>query len=727
MTMNENIVAHPSAFVKYFIRSRGLKNTWFERVELPDHSVQTFASLISEPTDVEAWYTMNIWKGDKRSRTAWMGAHGIAIDVDYCPDGIHSPVPDSTKVPIDPASFGANLFHWTPRGFRVIFVFDRPWTGTVEAWQELVKGSEYFVKQALRDHTAFVLDEKVTKDTARLVYAPNARVGGVQRSAEVLVVDREPTTFDSLSTPGVWTLKDIWNARNVHLAEDWPDSNGECPACGHNGCFGRLSNEETKWVCFSANHGTDSGHCGTDSGSVWVGSAIDLEANRQERSVLEVLDSGGYFLKSKTDKTVTAAEEQAIEEDPLFLKMLEDYVLIDGETKVYCVPANRFYTAEALSMAYPKFYKRWLQHPERRFMPMSRIVFKPQGCAPSEINLYRGLDTAPAPGKCEKIVAHVYNMCDYDPALAHHLLCWLAWPLQHPGAKMGYAVVVHGGQGTGKSLFFEHLMMKQIYGLRYGIQIGQTELESSFTGWLSQKLFVVCNEVSGSVAERKHARNRLKSLITDTHFAIDEKYMPLRTEENHANLVFLSNEHQPVLPEMDDRRYEIIRFDRKESADYYDALADEIKDGGSGAFLQYLLNYDTRDYRGTSEKPMVTAAKETLVATSRTAPDQFLAEWRAGDTQYPFVSCGIDDLWLAYRLWCKESGYYPGTKVTFGRTLVLSPFGKDIGLGTTMVDGKNTRYRKIEALDQGSYADQIRLFREEYNNAYVNYRTRTQI
>jgi putative DNA primase/helicase len=318
-------------------------------------------------------------------------------------------------------------------------------------------------------------------------------------------------------------------------------------------------------------------------------------------------------------------------------------------------------------------------------------------------------------------------MCGYDAKLAHHMFCWLAWPLKYPGTKMGYSIVVHGGQGTGKSLFFERLMM-QIYGLQYSIQIGQTELESHYTGWLSQKLFVVCNEVSSSAAERKLSKNRLKSVITDKWFSIEEKYMPVRTEENHANLVFLSNEHQPVLPDMDDRRYEIVRFDSRMDADYYVNLAAEIENGGAEAFYDFLLKYDTKDYMGAAEKPHITAAKEVLVSSSRTPHEQFLYEWKAGLTQFPYVSCAVDDFWNAYKIWCKEGGYFIGTKNGLGRTLSNHPMAKEVEQGMAIIDGNQTRIRLLKkGISDLSVQEQIKLFREAYNEAYINYNTRIKL
>ena len=52
-------------------------------------------------------------------------------------------------------------------------------------------------------------------------------------------------------------------------------------------------------------------------------------------------------------------------------------------------------------------------------------------------------------------------MCakESDPeALYQWVLRWLAYPIQHPGAKMQTTIVIHGPQGTGKNMFFEAIV-----------------------------------------------------------------------------------------------------------------------------------------------------------------------------------------------------------------------------------------------------------------------------
>ena len=89
-------------------------------------------------------------------------------------------------------------------------------------------------------------------------------------------------------------------------------------------------------------------------------------------------------------------------------------------------------------------------------------------------------------GSCEYLVDLLRYMCAKESKpeeLFQWVIRWLAYPIQHPGAKMQTTIVVHGPQGTGKNMFFEAIM--GIYG-RYGRIIDQSAIEDKFNDWASR-------------------------------------------------------------------------------------------------------------------------------------------------------------------------------------------------------------------------------------------------
>lgn len=301
------------------------------------------------------------------------------------------------------------------------------------------------------------------------------------------------------------------------------------------------------------------------------------------------------------------------------------------------------------------------RHPvwQRRAVFLDRIGFDPtEKDASVECNLWRGWPTKPKRGKCDLLLSLLHYQCSAEPAVANELfdwvIKWLAYPIQHPGTKMQTAIIMHGPQGTGKGRFFEWGYMP-IFG-RYGVYLDQDALEDKHgSDWQSCKLFVLADEVLAR-AEMYHHKNKLKNLVTSKRIRVNPKGLIAYEETNHLNIVFLSNEKQPLVLENDDRRYCVIWTPPPLDQDFYDELSDEIEAGGVEALHWYLLNeVDLGDFRPWT-KPPVTQAKRDLINMSRDSVDRFFRDWQTGDTPFPLCPAGSSDVYRAYLLWCRENG-----------------------------------------------------------------------
>src|SRR5690554_3827280 len=181
---------------------------------------------------------------------------------------------------------------------------------------------------------------------------------------------------------------------------------------------------------------------------------------------------------------------------------------------------------------------------------------------------------------------HICSAEENAEAVYLWLLKSLAYPIQHPGAKMQSAVVVNGKQGTGNSQFFKAI--SRIYG-DYGLTINQSAVENPRNVWLASRLFVLAEEVIAR-KELHHVKNALKDLITGDTVYVDPKFVNPYPERNHVNLVFLSNETMPVVLEDDDRRHLVIWMPAPRDDYFYAAVEQEIEEGGIAALHHYLLN-----------------------------------------------------------------------------------------------------------------------------------------
>ena len=305
-------------------------------------------------------------------------------------------------------------------------------------------------------------------------------------------------------------------------------------------------------------------------------------------------------------------------------------------------------------------WRDWKLIPDRKVVRLDEVGFDPAGQDPRiKCNLWGGWPTKPKAGSCELILELLEYLCANEQdgsgqsraAVYDWVLKWLAYPIQHPGAKMRTALVFHGPQGAGKNLFFETILA--IYG-DYGRIVDQNAVEDKFNDWASRKLFIIADEVVAR-AELFHTKNKLKALITSDTIRINPKNVAAHEERNHLNVVFLSNERQPLVLEEGDRRYVVIWVPDSLPANYYREVGAEVANGGVAALHHHLLNLDLGDFSPYTPPPM-TRSKRDLIDVSLGSEERFINDWISGFTPYPVIPCASMDLYTAYLRWCRTNG-----------------------------------------------------------------------
>lgn len=271
------------------------------------------------------------------------------------------------------------------------------------------------------------------------------------------------------------------------------------------------------------------------------------------------------------------------------------------------------------------------------------------------LNTWRGWPLLPKAGDCEKLLELIEYLCsaeDNASEVYRWLLCWMAYPLQRPGAKMDSAVIMHGPQGTGKSTVFQ--AYSEIYG-DYATVLNQRGLEDKFNSdWSDSKLLILAEEVVNR-AEMWHIKNELKELVTGKWIRINPKNIAAYRQRNQVNLIYLSNEDQPLPLDNDDRRHLVIYTPPLQPESYYDAVHSELANGGVQAFYHYLLHLDLSSWHPKKRPPMTTS-KERLIELSSSSDMRFVAQWANGELDLPVVPCLSGDLYQAYQRWCRVNG-----------------------------------------------------------------------
>lgn len=286
---------------------------------------------------------------------------------------------------------------------------------------------------------------------------------------------------------------------------------------------------------------------------------------------------------------------------------------------------------------------------------VEQIGFDPLGDDKKVVlNTWRGWPMEPKKGKCDLLLELLEFMCSNEgprPDVVRWILCWMAYPLQHPGAKMQSALMLHGKQGAGKSTIFK--VLAEIYGHKhpyrnYSVILDQKALEAKYNSDWDSKLYVLAEEVINS-SDKWQLKNELKELVTGDSIRIEKKFLDAYYQTNRCNIVFLSNEDAPLPLDNGDRRHLVIWTPSPRDLGYYADVRAEIENGGVEAFYHHLMTLDLGDFKPWAKPPM-TEAKQALIDSSQSSEDEFFHEWAAGETPFPVCACRSDDLYAAYVL-----------------------------------------------------------------------------
>lgn len=412
-------------------------------------------------------------------------------------------------------------------------------------------------------------------------------------------------------------------------------------------------------------------------------------------------------------------------------EMFDRYTLIYGTTDIWDAVERRMIAVQAFRLAYSGGLARmWTDSPQRKMLPQSAVVFDPARPADGlHINLFKGFGMQPKAGKCERLLALLRSMCGSDEVF-EYIQNWMAYPLQHPGFKLRTALVFHGAQGVGKNLFWE--AFAQIYGDHFSI-IGQAQIEAKFNDWASGRLFVVADEVL-TRAEMKNTNGTLKGLITQPVVQVEPKHTSTRAEDNRMNLVFFSNEAQPVPVEDGDRRWCVVWCDNKLSAADADAVAAERDSGGVAALYAHLMARDLTGFNPFGAPP-VTEAKKNLQDIHRSSPLSFCHAWADEAIPHlPLVPARTTDLYEGYKRWCFLTGdKYPWKMQGFvgevRRVLKMGRKRASVGANTKQValafpDGEEVwetmRDGATEGKFYGDYVEQFAAGVAEFKRSDLN-------
>lgn len=131
----------------------------------------------------------------------------------------------------------------------------------------------------------------------------------------------------------------------------------------------------------------------------------------------------------------------------------------------------------------------------------------------------------------------------------------------------GIAVILHGIEGTGKGVLFQHIITP-LLGASNATMVPLVRLMDSFNGWMENKLLIAVDEVETEAMGRqaKTVEANFKNWITEPTVSIRTMHRNARTAVNHTNWLLLSNRPAPMVVTETDRRFQVGRYQPKKIA-----------------------------------------------------------------------------------------------------------------------------------------------------------------
>lgn len=209
-----------------------------------------------------------------------------------------------------------------------------------------------------------------------------------------------------------------------------------------------------------------------------------------------------------------------------------------------------------------------------------------------------------------------------EPQIREQLLSWMASVVQRQDEKPNHGVAIGGKHGIGKSMLIEPL--KMALGVQNVQEIMASQLDSTFSGWLSgSKLFVVEEMMN---FQKREMMQRLKNyLAAPPHtLPVNPKYGKPFTIPNLLTGIFFTNHEDAIAIEPGERRFFVIWSDaQKQPPSYFADLAAWYAGGGAALAARWLLQRDISDYNMLGEAPF-TQAREDMRKAARSKLDELI-------------------------------------------------------------------------------------------------------
>jgi hypothetical protein len=215
-----------------------------------------------------------------------------------------------------------------------------------------------------------------------------------------------------------------------------------------------------------------------------------------------------------------------------------------------------------------------------------------------------------------KVIHHVLGN---DKAITDHFMNWLACIAQKKDRTLT-AWVLHGRTSTGKGVLMNRILAP-LFGSRHVAQRRLEEIDAAYNGFMEGTFIVFVDEVQTStLRNEKGVMAKLKNFITEPVISVRNMYQAPYNARNYTNWIFASNMPDPVSVDVNDRRFNVGRY----QGERIDTIItkqeiEEVIGAELQAFCDYLMSYPVDVHQAMT--PLQTEDRDKLMSISEASID----------------------------------------------------------------------------------------------------------
>ena len=240
------------------------------------------------------------------------------------------------------------------------------------------------------------------------------------------------------------------------------------------------------------------------------------------------------------------------------------------------------------------------------------------------VNTYRANFPTPTPEGADEaraIIDKHMELLIADPEHRRILFDWMAYNVQFPGQKIRWAPLFQGGEGCGKTFFYE--LMRTVLGAGHAKLVNKASISGSWNEWATGAQVVAIEEIRVVGENKYEIMNKLKELITNNNVPINQRNTDTRTVENTTNYIAFTNFHDALALAHNDRRYFVLKAILQEEEEiravgeqYFDDLFALLEERG-GALRWIFENHTmSEDFNPNGRAPHTIFRDQVIEDTS---------------------------------------------------------------------------------------------------------------